>query len=110
MSALAAFARAYAAHAGLAEPARGFEAELEERLALWPAWARLASAPCALAARWLAPLLLLGRPARFEALDADGKEALLARLQDARAPLLRGAFLLVKTPVLSVCGAPRGDA
>jgi len=109
VSALAAFARAYAAHAGLPEPARGFEAELDARLSLWPAWARLAAGPCALAARWLAPLLLLGRPARFESLDEDGKDALLARLQNSRAPLLRGAFLLIKAPTLSACGSPRGN-
>lgn len=107
MSALSDFARAYAAHAGWPEPPRGFEAELAARLAAWPAWARAAAGPCAFAARRLAPLFLLGRAAAFEALTPDEKDALLTRLQDARAPLLRGAFMLVKAPVLGACFGPR---
>ncbi|MDE2489541.1 MAG: hypothetical protein KGM24_01750 [Elusimicrobia bacterium] len=107
MSALGDFARAYAAHAGLPEPEIGFEAELAARQAPLPLWARLSAGPCALAARWLAPLVFLGRPARFDDLEPANKDALLARLQFARAPLLRGAFLLIKIPVLGACYASR---
>ncbi len=109
MSSLAVFARAYAAHVGAAAPERGFEAELAERLAAWPAWARLGARAAAFAVRRLAPPLLLRRAAPFEALPAEEREALLTRLQNLRAPLARAAFLLVKTPVILCCRARSGS-
>ncbi len=108
MSSLAAFARAYADHVGCPAPERGFETELAERLAAWPAWARLGARAAAFAVRRLAPLLLLRRAAPFEALRAEEREALLTRLQNLRSPLARAAFLLVKTPVLLCCRARSG--
>lgn len=100
---LRALCRAYAAHVGLPEPAAGFAAEVDRRLYWWPAWARLSAVLTAAAVRWLAPLLLLGRPRRFDALSPDDMEAVLARLQQSRWPAARGAFLMVKTVVLGTC-------
>jgi hypothetical protein len=95
--------RSYAAHVGLREPRNGFAAEAERRLSLWPAWARLAAGFKAAAMRWLAPFFLLARPRRFESLSPDDMEAVLARLQRARWPAFRGAFLMVKTIMLGTC-------
>ena len=103
MSDLAELCRAYAAHVGLPSPPKGFEDEVERRLSLWPSWARLGARGSAAAVRRLAPLALLGRPCSFERLDESGKEALLTRLQRARWPPARGAFLMVKTIVLGSC-------
>ncbi len=103
MSSLQALCSSYAVHAGLRAPHANIPAELRRRLALWPLWARLLVRPCAFAMRWAAPLLLTGRVCRFEDLTPADKDALLTRLQGARRPLLRGAFLLVKSAVLTTC-------
>jgi hypothetical protein len=100
---LTALCRAYAAHVNLPEPPDGFAAEVNRRLAWWPAWARLAAGFTAAGVRWLAPLLLIARPRRFDALSSDDKEAVLARLQQTRWPAVRGAFLMVKTIMLGSC-------
>ena len=100
---LLALCRTYAAHVGLPEPEGGFGAEAERRMSWWPVWARLGAPLIAAAVRWGAPLLLLGRPRRLDSLSADEKEAVFARLQQARWPLVRGAFLMVKTVVLGSC-------
>lgn len=100
---LRALCRAYAAHVGLPESPDGFASEVDRRLSRWPAWARLGAVSAAAAVRWLAPLILVGRPRRFDALSSDEKEAVLARLQRARWPAARGAFLMVKTVVLGTC-------
>lgn len=98
-----ALCRSYAAHAGLPEPEGGFEKEAARRLSLWPLWARLGARMTASAVRWLAPLLLLARPSSFDALAPDEKDAVLERLQQARLPAARGAFLMIKTIVLGTC-------
>jgi hypothetical protein len=100
---LTALCRAYAEHAGLAEPPGGFEAEANRRLSFWPAWARLGAAAAAAAVRWASPLFILGKPRTFDALSSDDMDVVLARLQCLRAPAMRGSFLLVKTIVLETC-------
>jgi hypothetical protein len=95
-----ALCRSYASLVGLPEPPGGFAAEAERRLAWWPLWARLGASLAATAVRWLAPFFLILRPRRFDALSADDQEAVLARLQQTRWPLVRGAFLLIKMIVL----------
>lgn len=92
---------AYASHVGLPAPPAGFRAESARRLASRPAWARAAARTVAFA---------LVRLARFESLPSERKERLLASLQNARSPLVRGAFLAVKPVVLGTCYWGRRDS
>lgn len=97
------FAEAYAAHVG--SPARGPELrrELERRLAQMEPWARAYLGLSAVCARWLFPLLILGRASRFESLSEAEREDLLGRLQcDVRLPV-RALFFGAKTLALGVC-------
>lgn len=98
--ALLPFARGYARHVGIEVSDRDLLARLQRRAAAAPGWARAGMVVSGLAVRWLAPVLVLGRPGRFEKLATAAKERLLARLQHARNPGVRGLFLLGKAPVL----------
>lgn len=98
--ALLPFARAYARHVEREITDRELLLALRARAAPAPRWARAGMVAAALAARWLAPLLLAGRPRRFESLPEVAREKLLERLQHARSVAVRGAFFLVKSPVL----------
>lgn len=96
------FARAYARHGGYRLDEAELSRVLERRLAALPPWARAHAAAAALFARWLAPAALLGRARRFERLEDPDREALLAALQRAPAPL-RALYLGIKAPLMTVC-------
>lgn len=104
---LCALSRAYAEHVGLPEPSADLRSEMSRRLSLWPVWARLGAGLMAWSLCWVAPAALLGRLRCFEGLAPHDKEVLLERLQQARSPLLRAAFLMVKTLVLGACYSAR---
>ena len=96
-------ARAYAAHAGVTLSADELSRRLEDRLQLTGPRSQALAAAGALFVRWAAPLFLLGRPRRFDGLAEPDAEALLARLQCARGPVLRGLFLGIKPILAAVC-------
>ncbi|MDP6989840.1 MAG: GMC family oxidoreductase [Planctomycetota bacterium] len=98
-----AFANAYARHVGIEIDPAVLREQTTEALRGLPAGPRLLAVGSALALRWLAPALYCARPRRFEHLDAEQREALLARLQRARGMLARGAFLALKSVVLGAC-------
>ena len=98
-----AFASAYARHVGIEIDPAVLREQITEALRGLPAGPRLLAVGSALALRWLAPALYCARPRRFEHLDAEQREALLARLQRARGMLARGAFLALKSVVLGAC-------
>lgn len=101
---VAAYARAYARHAGL--PEEGLEREVGRRLDLMEPWARLYAAASCTFVLWFAPALLLGVPRSFCALAAEDRERLLARLLRS-GPRLRTAFLGARALALAACYGKR---
>jgi hypothetical protein len=102
-SAILPLARAYAGHSGAELDPEDVGRRLDEALEIMGPRGRALAAAGALFVRWAAPLLLLGRPRRFDGLSEQAREALLARLQCARGPVLRGLFLGIKPVLTAVC-------
>jgi len=99
---LAPYAAAYARVTGAPLDDGTVRAELFRRGALLPVWALAASGAGTLLLRFLAPLLLLGRPALFEDLSEEEADRLLCRLQRSRLLPLKLLFFMVKAVVLPV--------
>jgi len=95
--------RAYAAGVGVPRGEAELRSRLEERLALTGPRSRALACAGALFVRWAAPLLLLGRPRRFDRLSASQADALLGRLQRSGGPVVRGLFLGVKPLLAAAC-------
>ncbi|MAE28810.1 MAG: GMC family oxidoreductase [Planctomycetota bacterium] len=97
------FTRAYASHVGIELDPVLLREQSDEALRSLPAGPRHLAVGSALALRWLAPTLYCASPRRFERLDAERRERLLARLQHTRGMLGRVAFLALKAVVLGAC-------
>ncbi|MBI5883149.1 MAG: GMC family oxidoreductase [Elusimicrobia bacterium] len=75
---------------------------IERRAMRLPFWAFLLAASAAFALQWLMPLILLGKPRRFQGLSPEEADLLLERLQLVTLIPVRGPFLALKSLVLPV--------
>ncbi|MFA6319082.1 MAG: GMC family oxidoreductase N-terminal domain-containing protein, partial [Elusimicrobiota bacterium] len=76
--------------------------KLRRRIRLLPWWGFIVAGSAAFALRWLMPLIILGRPVRFESLRPEEADLLLERLQRVAILPVRGPFLTLKSLVLPV--------
>ncbi|MBI4676969.1 MAG: GMC family oxidoreductase [Elusimicrobia bacterium] len=100
---IAVCARRYEESAGSRTADDELDSKIESRAALLPWWALVLAGAAAFALRWLLPVIILGRPCRFDDLGPEEADRLLSRLQLLCHPAVRGPFMALKYLILPAC-------